>query len=35
MAFFQVVNGKIVARWGVEDHLELLRQLDAFPTTKG
>jgi steroid delta-isomerase-like uncharacterized protein len=35
MAFFQVVDGKIVARWGVEDHLELLRQLDVYPPTKG
>lgn len=29
MAFFQVFDGKIVARWGVEDHLEMMRQLGA------
>ncbi|MEU4689767.1 ester cyclase [Actinoplanes sp. NPDC023714] len=31
MAFFQIANGKIVARWGVEDHLEMMRQLGFSP----
>jgi steroid delta-isomerase-like uncharacterized protein len=31
MAFFQIAGGKIVARWGVEDHLEMLRQLGVSP----
>lgn len=31
MAFFQIANGRIVSRWGVEDHLEMLRQLGVSP----
>lgn len=27
MAFFRIADGKIVARWGVEDHLEMMRQI--------
>jgi predicted ester cyclase len=30
MAMFRVTDGKIAARWGVEDHLGLLRQLGAL-----
>lgn len=30
MAMFRVTDGRIAARWGVEDQLGLLRQLGAF-----
>ncbi|MFE3323565.1 ester cyclase [Streptomyces sp. NPDC059176] len=32
MAMFRVTDGKIAARWGVEDQLGLLKQLGYFPT---
>src|SRR5512146_29040 len=31
MAFFRIANGKIVARWGVEDHLRMMQQLGYRP----